>query len=130
MDASGIPTLSENSLTDMNNAGTTQGYQGDSRLNEVRSIKLPRPFWRDTAARYFTVAEMTFALHRITSDETKFRHIVINLDRDLLSIVGDIIDSPPINGKYEAIKQRIINSLSESQETRIQKLLRQATSAR
>ncbi|EZA47958.1 hypothetical protein X777_15042 [Ooceraea biroi] len=69
--------------------------QHHNNVHEVRSIKLPRPFWRDNAARYFTVAEMTFALHRITSDETKFRHIVINLDGDLLGIVGDIIDSPP-----------------------------------
>ncbi|EZA54570.1 hypothetical protein X777_05706 [Ooceraea biroi] len=67
---------------------------------------------------------MTFALHRITSDESKFRYVVIHLDADLLGIVGDIIESPPVSGKYDALKKRIIDSLSESQETRLRRLLR------
>jgi len=93
-------------------------------IGEVRSVRLSQPFWRNNPARYFTVAEMTFALHRITSDESKFRYVIINLDADLLGIVGDIIDSPPQSGKYETLKQRIIDSLSKSQETRLQRLLR------
>lgn len=103
---------------------STQDSSENAQLNEVRSIRLPQPFWRDNPSRYFTVAEMTFALHRISSDETKFRYIVIHLDGDLLGIVGDIIDSPPISGKYEALKRRIIDSLSESQEAKIRRLLR------
>lgn len=49
---------------------------------------------------------------------------MIHLDAELLTIVGDIIDAPPAQGKYEALKQRIINSLSESQETRLRRLIR------
>ncbi|XP_071580672.1 uncharacterized protein [Temnothorax nylanderi] len=97
-----------------------KGYE----LNAVKALKLPQPFWRDNPARYFTVAEMTFALHRVTSDDSKYRYVVIHLDADFLGLVGDIIDSPPTHGKYEALKQRIIDSLSESQETRLRRLLR------
>ncbi|RLU19433.1 hypothetical protein DMN91_007990 [Ooceraea biroi] len=88
--ALGVKTVSRESAGDFafprdntpgfGNDETSRDHHDDSRVNEVRSVKLPRPFWYDNAARYFTVAEMTFALHRITSDETKFRHIVINLD--------------------------------------------------
>jgi len=95
-----------------------------STIHEVRTLRLPQPFWRENPARYFTVAEMTFALHRVTSDDTKYRHIIIHLDPDLLGLVGDIIDSPPTVGKYEAIKQRIINSLSESKEAGLRRLIR------
>ncbi|XP_036145424.1 uncharacterized protein LOC118646499 [Monomorium pharaonis] len=97
---------------------------GQQEIGEIKTVRLPQPFWRSNPARYFTVAEMTFALHRITSDESKFRYVIINLDADLLSIVGDIVDSPPPSGKYEALKQRIIDSLSESQETKLRRLLR------
>lgn len=93
-------------------------------INVTKAVKLPQPFWRENPVRYFTIAEMTFALHRITSDDTKFKYLVIHLDPDLLNIVGDIIDAPPSQGKYEALKQRIINSLSESQETRLRRLIR------
>lgn len=93
-------------------------------INSMKAVKLPQPFWRDNPARYFTVAEMTFALHRITSDESKYRYVIIHLDPDLLNIVGDIIDRPPEVNKYETLKARIIDCLSESQETRLRRLLR------
>ena len=87
-------------------------------MNAVKALRLPQPFWRDNLARYFTVTEMTFALHQVTSDDSMYRY-VIHLDADLLSLVGDIIDSPPVHGKYKALKRHIINSLSESHETRL-----------
>lgn len=101
-----------------------RNYERPPEIGVVKAIKLPQPFWRDNPARYFTVVEMTFALYRITSDDAKYRHVVIHLDADLLGIVGDIIDAPPEQGKYEALKRRIIDSLSDSQETRLRRLLR------
>lgn len=67
---------------------------------------------------------MTFALHRITSDVAKFRYIIIHLDNDLRNIVGDLIDTPPQTSKYETVKRRIIDALSESKETKLRRLLR------
>ncbi|XP_029155671.1 uncharacterized protein LOC114936786 [Nylanderia fulva] len=93
-------------------------------VSEIKAIKLTQPFWQENPARYFTIAKMTFALHHITLDKSKYRHVIIHLDVDLLDIVGDIIDAPPINGKYEAIKRRIFDSLSDSQETRMRRQLR------
>lgn len=90
----------------------------------LATVKLPTPFWRSNPRRYFTVAEMKFELHRITSDNSKFRHIATNLDPDLLDIVGNIIDNPPATGRYEALKEKLISALSESSEARIRRLLR------
>lgn len=101
-----------------------RNYEIPPEIGLIKAVKLPQPFWRDNPSRYFTVVEMTFALHRITSDEAKYRHVIIHLDADLLGIVGDIIDTPPAQGKYEALKKRIIDSLSDSQETRLRRLLR------
>lgn len=100
-----------------------RNYEIPPEIEQVKAIKLSQPFWRDNPFRYFTVVEMIFTLHRITSDEAKYRHVVIHLDADLLGIVGDIIDAPPEQGKYEALKRRIIDSLSDSQETRLRHFL-------
>lgn len=93
------------------------------RVQSIAMVKLPTPFWRANPTRYFTMAEMKFELYRIRSDESKYRIIATHLDGDTLDIVGDIIDNPPVNGKYEALKHRLINALSESQETRLRRLL-------
>lgn len=93
-------------------------------LAAVSSVKLPTPFWRSNPRRYFTVAEMKFDLHKITSDNMKFRHIVSNLDADVLDIVGSLIDNPPDTGKYQALKTKLISTLSESSEARVRRLLR------
>lgn len=95
-----------------NTALVSSGYdQPAANAHSVTVVKLPSPFWHNNSSRYFTVAEMKFEIHRITSDESKYSHIATHLDGDLL----DIIDSPQADGKYEALKHRIIRSLSESQ---------------
>lgn len=107
-----------------NVTSTEQLLDKEARVNSVTSIKLPRPFWKDSPARWFAVAEAAFGLHRVTSDTTKFRHILINLDSGMLGVIGDLIDSPPQTGKYEALKNRIVTAFGESSETRLRRLLR------
>ncbi|XP_046143429.1 uncharacterized protein K02A2.6-like [Osmia bicornis bicornis] len=67
---------------------------------------------------------MTFDLARITSDDTKYRYVVTNLDHTVLPFVMDVLASPPARGKYEEIKKRIIEAFDESHETKLRKLLR------
>ncbi|XP_046143417.1 uncharacterized protein LOC123988223 [Osmia bicornis bicornis] len=67
---------------------------------------------------------MTFDLARITSDGTKYRYVVTNLDHTALPFVMDVLASPPARGKYEEIKKRIIEAFDESHETKLRKLLR------
>lgn len=97
-------------------SGTSNAYV--SRVG----IKVP-PFWEKNPARWFSQIEAQFALSNITSDETKFHHIVANLDPQVAEEVGDIIDSPPSRGKYEKIKAELIARLSASAEQQIRRLL-------
>lgn len=50
--------------------------------------------------------------------------MLTNLDPATIPFVADIITNPPLNGKYEAIKRRIIEAFGESQEAKLRKLLR------
>ncbi|KAJ8916411.1 hypothetical protein NQ315_014622 [Exocentrus adspersus] len=82
-------------------------------INRV-GFKIP-PFWqKKKTAMWFTQVEAQFALSKITNDETKFHHIVANLEPYIAEEVGDIIDFPPAQGKYEKIKTELIARLSAS----------------
>ncbi|KMQ86146.1 pol polyprotein [Lasius niger] len=95
-----------------------------STLMATRQLKLPQPFWKEMPAHWFQIAEATFALHKITSDETKYRYVLTNLDPSVIPFVSDLITNPPATSKYDALRSRIINSFEETQESKLRKLLR------
>lgn len=93
-------------------------------IGATHKVKLPQSLWREMPAHWFNVVEATFSLNRITSDESKFRHILSNLDPTIIPFVTDLITDPPRHNKYEVIKGRIINFFGESKEAKLRKLLR------
>lgn len=87
--------------------------------------KLP-PFWKENPKLWFLQIESIFAISGITRDETKFQYIIANIDSNFLPHVSDILETPPSDGtsKYQAIKDRLIGSFSESQESKLRRLLK------
>ncbi|XP_076176653.1 uncharacterized protein LOC143151438 [Ptiloglossa arizonensis] len=67
--------------------------------------------------------EAQFTIGRITKDDTKFGYVVAQLDGKYAEEVEDIICNPPDGNKYEAIKRELIKRLSDSDTTRVRKLL-------
>lgn len=78
----------------------------------------------DNPALWFLQVEASFAIWRITSDESKYRYVLVNLDPSVLPFVSDIVIAPPTAGKYDALKKSILNSFDETSETKLRKLLR------
>lgn len=95
----------------------------EPQVNEVRNLKIP-PFWRENPALWFGQVEASFALANITSDTTRFRHIITQLDPQTLPALSDLILNPPTANRYQAIKTRIMNSFAETSESKLRKLLR------
>ncbi|KAK2578544.1 hypothetical protein KPH14_012573 [Odynerus spinipes] len=93
------------------------------RINAASVVKLP-PFWKENPSLWFVQVESAFAIHRITSDDTKFRYVVLNLDPTALPLVSDIVSRPPEGKKYEALKARLIGAFDETTESKLRKLLR------
>jgi len=85
-------------------------------------VKMP-PFWPNEPALWFAQLEGQFALSNVTSDVTKFYHVVANLDFKYVCEVKDIISNPPAENKYEKIKSELVSRLSASQEQRVRQLL-------
>lgn len=83
----------------------------------------PPPFWKCNPTLWFVRLEAQFSLAGITSEITKFNHVVAALDADILTSVTDLLMNPPKASPYEALKKRLIDSHSESETSKIRTLL-------
>lgn len=88
-----------------------------------RQIKLP-PFCRQNPRLWFAQVEMAFLTNGITTDISQFRFVAVHLSGEVLDTVSDIILNPPNEGKFAALKQRIIAAFDEGDERRLRRLLR------
>ncbi|XP_054711139.1 uncharacterized protein LOC129220734 [Uloborus diversus] len=103
----------------LTNTSTTE-ENSDKQIAYV-GIK-PPPFWKSNPQLWFLRLEAQFTLANITNEITKFNHVVAAVDADILTSVSDIIVNPPKEKPYETLKQRLINSHSESEESKIHTL--------
>lgn len=87
------------------------------------AFKAPN-FWAQNPKMWFTQIESRFVTANVSADNTKYHHVVGALDGDILSHVSDIIEKPPMNNKYLKLKSVLIERLSESEEKKLKKLLR------
>lgn len=85
-------------------------------------VRVP-PFWPEEPAVWFAQIEGQFTISNITSDMTKFYHVVGQLEPQYAVEVKDVILNPPASGRYEKLKTELIKRLSASQERKLQQLL-------
>ncbi|XP_025266505.1 uncharacterized protein LOC112638642 [Camponotus floridanus] len=95
----------------------------ETGIYSAKLIKLP-PFWRDNPTLWFMQVEASFTLSRITSDDSKYRYVLVNLDTTVLPFMSDIVTSPPATNKYDVLKRRIIDAFGKTSETKLRRLLR------
>lgn len=88
----------------------------------VDRCKLP-PFWRANPELWFVQVEAVFAVHRISTDSTKYNLAVANLDPNTVLEVADILRSPPTAEKYSALKTAILARLMDSADRQLHKAL-------
>lgn len=94
---------------------------GDSELNRI-SVKPPN-FWKNKPKLWFIQLEAQFANSSIIQDLTKYNTVVAALDENVLDFVIDILTDPPVSNKYEALKNALLTRLTDTEESRIKKLL-------
>lgn len=90
-------------------------------VNRV-AARLP-PFWEENPDIWFAQVEAQFIVAGITVDDTKFNHVIGNIDGKILSRVSNIVISPPVANKYEALKAAILIAFADSQQKKSSKLL-------
>lgn len=97
--------------------------KASNQINAYRVPKIP-PFWANDPEKWFATVEASFQVAKITDDTTKFHIILANADTAILSHIKDLIRNPPKNGKFDALKERVLNVFSISQGARLRQLLK------
>jgi len=73
-----------------------------AEVHSTRNFKIPA-FWRSNPELWFRQIESQFYTSRITSDSTKYHHVVAAMESEVLQHVSDIIISPPTSDMYEVL---------------------------
>lgn len=93
-------------------------------VNPVNTVTLRLPtFWSQQPRVWFAQAEAQFTLRNVTADTTKFHYVVASLDQDTAVRILDIIEMPPEENKFTAIKTRLLDSFAPSEYERASRLL-------
>ncbi|XP_044009504.1 uncharacterized protein LOC122853208 [Aphidius gifuensis] len=67
---------------------------------------------------------MALRLGGITNDEDKFSQVLVNLESDVLMLVGDLANNPPTMDKFNILKDRILQSFAQTTEARLRRMFR------
>ena len=89
------------------------------------AVKLP-PFRPDSPSVWFAQIEAQFATARITGDQTRYDHVVGELDFKYAATIRDILTNPPATNKYETLKTALIKRMLPSEDLRVHQLLETA----
>ncbi|XP_037517982.1 uncharacterized protein LOC119394745 [Rhipicephalus sanguineus] len=79
-------------------------------------------FWPKNPRVWFSQVEARFRLRRITSQESKYLHVVAALPSDIADAIDDVLASPPSKA-YEELKSTVLKRLEVSEHSRQQQLL-------
>ena len=80
-------------------------------------IKIP-PFWPADPEVWFAQVDAQFNTRNITSQKTKFDHIVSSLTPEIAMEVRDIILHPPERTPYNTLKDQLIARTTASEQRR------------
>ena len=86
------------------------------------SLKLPE-FCTSHTMVWFQQTEAQFSLRQVTADNTKYFYVVAALDQDSAQRVIDLLEDPPRDYKYLALKKRLLDTFDLSDNGRAARLL-------
>ena len=101
-------------------AAHAPGLPASPSVNSVHvdsvAVKLPG-FWKDNPRGWFHQAELAFEIRNpaITVSRTKYGHVVTSLDSQASMEVQAVLDSPPADDPYAALKTALLVAYDRTQ---------------
>ena len=102
--------------------GLLQAQDDESTSVAAVSVKLP-PYWPNDPCIWFIQAESMFRIRGITSQETKFDHVVSSLAPEFAAEVRDLLTNRPSDAPYDKLKTELIKRTQSSEQRRLRQLL-------
>ena len=84
-------------------------------------VKLP-PFWPADPELWFAQVEAQFACRKITSQRSKFDHVVSSLSPEYAAEVRDLLIKPPADSPYTTLKMQLTKRTTASEQRKLQLL--------
>ena len=103
------------------NVGLNNDGNAQQQISAV-AIKLPT-FWKLDPLVWFAQAEAQFTTRAITSETTKYAHVIQALPQDVAQDIRDVLINPPTSNPYTTLKEKLISRVSASEQRRVQLLL-------
>lgn len=104
----------ESRVFEMANAGEEVPGSAMNAIDIVKAVSqlwIPQ-LWPKNVAGWFMVLDMQFKSARIVSDEMKYNIIIGNIQEQYMKEVEDIVLNPPATGRYELLKNQLIQRLT------------------
>jgi hypothetical protein len=99
--------------------GAPQDGQQQQQPQQCRQFLQLPAFWPDIPASWFALAESRFCLCNVMDEATRFNYLVYSLPKESVRLVLDLVETPPEDDPYTALKARL---LSSQQLTNFQKI--------
>jgi hypothetical protein len=101
---------------------TTTQASGNLSVNRV-AVKIP-PYWKKKPDAWFRQIEASFRTAGVTTDQTKYDHVLANLETQIVDDIDDFFTTEPTENKYDSLKARLIKYSQGSETERVTKLLK------
>lgn len=104
------------------NNGSSSSSQDANAIGAVSEVKLV-PFYENDPDLWFKIIEAQFEARKITSDRSRYFHVVAHLSSTVAQQVKDVISSAYTDGKFEELKKSLIAIYAETATEKFEKLI-------
>lgn len=91
-------------------------------VNAVTEVKLTA-FYENDPELWFSIIEAQFESRKITSERSKYFHVVSHLSSSIAQQVKNVISTGFADGKFEQLKQALITTYAETATEKFEKLI-------
>lgn len=101
-----------------------QAKEESNASNDCQAISVKLiPFWPNSPHTWFIQAEAQFKISSVSSESSRYYHVLAALPQEIIESIIDFVQSPPEKDLYTSIKNLLIERHSLSVEKRIEKLI-------